>query len=129
MGVVASHVWISLGDPSGSSGTDFVILVGIMGFAVGASLAWYIPRNAVRQSYDPLRDARDNRVRSIKVLAAERFSDPQDAERWLQTAIPSLQNLSPVAAVAEARNYEEVLRLMNGMSPARPDGAGQRVAA
>lgn len=129
MGVVASHVWISLGDPSGSSGTDFVILVGIMGFAVGASLAWYIPRNAVRQSYDPLRDARDNRVRSIKVLAAERFSDPQDAERWLQTAIPSLQNLSPVAAVAEARNYEEILRLMNGMSPARPDGAGQRVAA
>lgn len=129
IGAAASDVWISLGDPNFSSGTDFVILVAIMGFAVGASLAWCIPRNAVRRNYDPLREAKEIRVHSIKVLAAERFSDPHDAEHWLQTAVPSLQNLSPIAAVAEARNYEEVLRLMNGMSPARPDGAGQRVAA
>lgn len=125
-GAAASDVWISLGDTIWPAGMDFVILVAMIGFAVGASLAWYIPRTAVRRNYDPLRAARENRVRQIMALATPRFSTPEDADRWLRTATPKLRNQSPITALSEARNYEEVLRLVNGIRLPAADGAEQR---
>jgi hypothetical protein len=124
MGITASNVWISLGDTTWPTGIDFVILVAIMGFAVGASLAWYIPKNAVRRNYDPLREVKENRVREITALAVERFSNPDKAEHWLQTETSSLQGASPMTALSEARNYEEVLRLINRIPAAQLNGTG-----
>jgi hypothetical protein len=124
MGVAASNVWISLGGATWPTGIDFVILVAIMGFAVGASLAWYIPTNAVRRSHDPCREVRENRVREIMALAVERFSNPVKAAHWLQAETPSLKGASPMTALAEARHYEEVMRLINRIPAAHSNVTG-----
>jgi hypothetical protein len=113
MGLAASEVWISSGSTTSSTGIDFLILVTIMGFAVGASLAWSIPRNAMRRSYDPCREAKENRIRDIVALAGERLGNTDEAQRWLRTETWSLEGKSPIAAVGEASNYEEVLRLIS----------------
>jgi hypothetical protein len=127
VGLVASDGWVSLGDTEWPTGLDFVILVGIMGFAIGASLAWYIPENAIRRQFDPLREARESRIRQVTALAVERLGTPDAAERWLATPTASLQGATPIAALAEAKNYEEVLRLVHAM-PIPAQGGGVRLA-
>jgi hypothetical protein len=123
VGLVASDVWVNLGGAAWPSGIDFVVLVGILGIAIGASLAWYIPENAIRRKIDPLSELRESRIREATALAAERLGTQEAAERWLNRPSASLQGASPIAALAEAGNYEEILRLINTMPPA-PGPAG-----
>ena len=126
VGLVAADAWVSLGPTTWPVGADYVILTGLMGFGVGGSLAWYIPENAIRRQFDPLREVRESRIHQVTALAVERLGTQDAAERWLATPTASLQGLSPLAALAEARNYEEVLRLINAL-PAAPAG-GVRLA-
>jgi hypothetical protein len=126
VGLIAADGWVSLGNTTWPTGIDYVILTGLMGFGAGGSLAWYIPQNAIRRQFDPLREVRDSRVRQVTALAVERLGTQEAAERWLQTPAASLQGASPLAALAEARNYEDVLRLVNAM-PAAP-AAGIKLA-
>ena len=83
-----------------------------MGAVVGASLAWYIPKNAAHRNYDPFEDILGQRQQAVRDLAYATFADEAEADRWLSTAIAALQNKSPIAALADARNFEEVLRLL-----------------
>src|SRR5262249_7275721 len=53
--------FIAVGGSSGAS-VDFIIMVVAFGAAIGASLAWYIPMAAAQQKYDPLAEARAQRV-------------------------------------------------------------------
>jgi uncharacterized protein (DUF2384 family) len=99
-----------------------------MGFGVGASLAWYIPENAIRRRFDPLRELKESRIRQVTALAVERLGTQEAAERWLATPTASLQGASPAAALTEARNYEEVLRLVNAMPVAGPQAGGIKLA-
>lgn len=114
MGFAASEVWIGLGNTPLSQGIDFVILVTVMGLVVGASLAWYIPENAAARSRDPVLEARDIRLREIRALALQQFGNPAQANVWLETSAPSLKGLSPIAALGEARNYEDIIRVLKG---------------
>jgi hypothetical protein len=122
VGLVAADGWVSLGDTAWPAGIDYVLLTGLMGFGVGGSLAWYIPENAIRRQFDPLREVRENRISQVTALAVERLGTQEAAERWLATPTASLQGASPIAALAEARNYEDVLRLVNAMPIAQAGG-------
>ncbi len=127
VGLVAADAWVSLGPTTWPTGIDYVILTGVMGFGVGASLAWYIPENAIRRRFDPLRELAESRIRQVTALAVERLGTQEAAERWLATPTASLQGASPAAALTEARNYEEVLRLVNAM-PIAPQAGGIKLA-
>lgn len=113
MGFAASDAWISLGNTNWPTGIDLVILVSLMGAAVGATLAWYIPKNAASRGYDPLFDAKESRAREIRALALQRFNDAVAAERWLTSKTASLQGQTPAGALKDARNYDDVLRLLS----------------
>jgi hypothetical protein len=117
-GFAASQIWIGLGGaqpPGAPSGLDFVLLVAAMGFVVGAALAWCVPRYALASANDPLTRAQTARVQQVRAIAAERMGSAA-AEGWLSTANPSLDDLSPLGALADVRNHEEVLRLLNQLS-------------
>jgi len=116
VGLVAADGWVSLGDVPWPAGVDYVILTGLMGLGAGGALAWYIPENAIRRQFDPLREARESRIRQVTAIAVERLGT-QEAGRWLETPTASLQGASPVAALAEARNYDDVLRLVSALPP------------
>ena len=48
-GLVATPVWLRLGDGNAVDDCDFVILVTLLGLVVGASLAWYLPKAAANR--------------------------------------------------------------------------------
>jgi hypothetical protein len=123
VGLIAADGWVSLGDTKWPTGIDFVILTGIMGLGIGGSLAWYIPENAIRRQFDPLREAKDSRIRQVTALAVERLGTPDAADRWLKTPTAALQGVAPIAALAEARNYDDVLRLIGALP-----GGGAKLA-
>src|SRR5436305_11851217 len=58
----------SLGDEN----FDVVCLIGVLGAAVGASLAWYIPPAAASAKRDPLCEARNERIEALTAAAQRR---------------------------------------------------------
>jgi hypothetical protein len=118
MGFVASDAWISMGSTKWPDGIDFVILVAIIGFVVGASLAWYISDNVAARAYDPLSEAHRSRERELRTLASAHFNDLTVAEKWLTTKAPAIGDKSPVIAIEAANNYDDVLRYLRHTPPA-----------
>jgi hypothetical protein len=93
---------------------DVVYLITALSMIAGASLAWYIPSAAAAGRYNPLADARSERIQALTAAARRRFEDPEAAERWLNQPHPALNNRSPQAAAADAEAYEHVLSLLQG---------------
>ena len=52
-GLVAALVWLTLGGGNVVHNCDFILLVMLLGFVVGASLAWYLPIAATHRRAQP----------------------------------------------------------------------------
>ena len=98
----------------GDESFDVVCLIGAVSATVGVSLAWYIPSAAASSRYDPLAEARKERIQTLTVAARRRFEDPEAADRWLTQPHPALGNRSPHAAVSDVEAYEHALSLLQG---------------
>jgi hypothetical protein len=109
--LVAAPVWLALGRGTNDA-LDFIVLSAAIGACVGAALAWYIPKAAVRRQATPLNIVRRDRVATLAAAAHERFKDQDLAEQWLRQPSQALGNVSPIAAAADIDQYDNVIGLL-----------------
>ena len=65
-GLVAAPVWLELGGSSVAGNYDFVILVTLLGFVVGASLAWYLPQAAANRRQQPRAEIQETQIATLR---------------------------------------------------------------
>lgn len=113
-GVIAACAsWdIALGSASGA--VDKIILQTAISTAIGFLLAWYIPQAAACAKYDPLAEAREERIGVLEAAARDRFGNPEIAANWLDTQHPALDHKSPRAAAVDLEDFEHALGLLRG---------------
>jgi uncharacterized protein (DUF2384 family) len=90
---------------------DQIVLITVIGAAIGASFAWYIPAAASTKS-DPLAEAREERLRMLTAAARNRFKSPGEAEQWIARPHAALGNKPPQAAANDVEGYEQALGLL-----------------
>jgi antitoxin Xre/MbcA/ParS-like protein len=111
--VAATVAWeVILGDAS--LAIDKILLTAVINAAVGFVLAWYIPQAAAATRYDPLIEAREERIRMLEAATRTRFADPSAATAWLARPHAALDNRSPKAAAAEVEGFEQAMSLLQG---------------
>jgi uncharacterized protein (DUF2384 family) len=96
---------------------DQIVLYAVTSAMAGAALAWYVPDAAAAARYDPLAEAREERVRMLEAAAFERLKDRAEATKWLGRPHPALGDKSPKAAAAEVEGYEHAIGLLQGPKP------------
>ena len=97
----------------GAENIDYVLLVTALGAAVGGSLGWYVPKAVSECRYDPLDEAKKERVLSLEAMAAEQFDSFDKAQAWLSTPLALLQNMAPTAAAATIEGYQDAVALLH----------------
>jgi len=117
VGFVAAGAWLSLGDQPWGDNIDYVLLITALGMVIGASLGWYIPEAVSQSRYDPLDDAKKERILSLEALAAEKFDSFDQAQKWLVTPLALLKDMAPSAAAATIEGYQEAVTLLHRGSP------------
>jgi uncharacterized protein (DUF2384 family) len=85
----------------------------VISAAVGFVLAWYIPEAAAAAKYDPLVEAREERMRMLETAARERFGNPAAATDWLKTRHSALGYKSPKDSVADVEGFEHAISLLH----------------
>jgi hypothetical protein len=93
---------------------DQILLTAAISATVGASLAWYIPDAAASTKYDPLTEARDERIRMLEAAALNHFDTPAAASEWLERPHRALGNKSPKAAAVDIEGFEHAIGLLQG---------------
>jgi hypothetical protein len=111
-GFTAASAWHTYVGTTPDAAYDAILLITLMGAAVGASLAWYIPAASASNRQDPLDETRAERVAALRASALGSFKDAAAAERWMQKPNPILGNQTPQAAAAEIAGYEKALSLL-----------------
>jgi hypothetical protein len=103
---------ILLGD--GNLPLDQIVLTGLIGAAAGASLGWSIPRAAAEAKYNPLTEAKEERLRTLEAAAHERFRDTAEAGAWLEQPNGALGNRSPKTAASDVEGFVHAMGLLQG---------------
>ena len=116
--VVAAPVWLAVGRGTGDV-LDFIVLNGVIGAMIGATLAWYIPKGAEQRLTTPVVIARRDRLAAISAAARERFGDDELAREWLTRPSEDLGDRAPIEAAADIENYDDVIGLLQRPSQAR----------
>jgi hypothetical protein len=93
---------------------DQIFLTAATSATAGASLAWYIPQAAAAAKYDPLAEAKEERIAMLEAAARKRFHDPSAATDWLDRPHPALGNTPPKAAAADVEGFEHAIGLLQG---------------
>jgi hypothetical protein len=93
---------------------DHIVLTAMISATAGAALAWYVPQAAAAAKYDPLVEAREERIAMLEAAARKRFGDPAAATEWLDRPHPALKNMTPKAAVADVEEFEHAIGLLQG---------------
>jgi hypothetical protein len=93
---------------------DQIILTAVMFAAGGAALAWYIPEAAAAARFDPLKEAKEERIALLEAAAGRRFDEPAEATAWLDRPNPALGNKPPKAAASEVEGFEHAISLLQG---------------
>jgi hypothetical protein len=91
---------------------DYVMFYVALGLVIGSSLAWYIPRAAATNRYDPMADVLAARIASLKSAALERYGTEEAAQQWVDQPNPALNDLSPKGVVADIAMYEKAVTLL-----------------
>jgi uncharacterized protein (DUF2384 family) len=112
-GFIAASVSFELILGAASKATDRIILTAAINAAVGFVLAWYIPK-AAEAKFDPLAEARNERVRMLEAKALARFGNSAAATDWLEKPNLALGNKSPRAAAADVDGFEHAISLLQG---------------
>jgi hypothetical protein len=93
---------------------DHIVLTAVVSTTVGFSLAWYIPLAAAAAKYDPLAEAKEERIAMLEAAARKRFDGPAAATAWLEQSHPALGNKPPKAAAAEVEGFVHAIGLLQG---------------
>jgi hypothetical protein len=117
-GFFVACVWVARRPDASETVYDYVIFFTLLGSAIGASLAWYIPEAAASAKYDPLADALEARVQVLKAEATRSFGNTEAAERWMNQPNAGLDNQSPRAASTDIASFEKAVALLNNRAPA-----------
>jgi uncharacterized protein (DUF2384 family) len=112
-GLIASAVSFELIFGSPGIAIDRIVLNTLCNAAVGFVLAWYVPE-AAAERFDPLADAREERVRTLLTEAQAKFGSDDVARAWLDSPKPALGNRSPRAAAADLEGFEQAAALLQG---------------
>jgi hypothetical protein len=97
-----------------SAAIDRIILATVINASVGFVLAWYIPEAAAATLYDPLADARGERLSTLQSAARARLGNA-DSVIWLDKPHPALGNRSPrIAATTDVDGFERAIGLLEG---------------
>ncbi len=110
-GLMATPAWLALDDDAAGN-TDFIVLVTLFGAVVGASLAWYLPKAAASHRYEPLAEAKEQRIAMLRAAALDRFGNKESAKRWLEQRNSDLDNRPPEDAAADIELFPKVLGLL-----------------
>jgi uncharacterized protein (DUF2384 family) len=112
-GFIAASVSFELILGAASKATDRIILTAAINAAVGFVLAWYIPK-AAEAKFDPLAEARNERVRMLEAKALARFGNSAAATDWLEKPNLALGNKSPRTAADDVDGFEHAISLLQG---------------
>jgi Protein of unknown function (DUF2384) len=113
-GLIAASESFELILGSANMATDKIILTTVISAAVGFTLAWYIPEAAAAAKYDPLAEAKEERMRTLEAAARGRFGSSAAAADWLETRHPALGDKSPKAAAADVEGFGHAISLLQG---------------
>jgi len=93
---------------------DKVVLTAVVSAGIGLWLACYIPRAAAEARYDPLAEARDDRVRTLQAAAMEHFGDTAASTAWLEKPNVVLEGKAPKVAAEQLDGFERAIALLHG---------------
>jgi uncharacterized protein (DUF2384 family) len=110
-GLIASVVSFELILGAASAAIDRIVLTTVINAMVGFALAWYVPKAAAAK-FDPLANARDERVRTLEAKALTRFGNSAETIDWLERPNLALGNKSPRVAAAEVEGFEQAIGLL-----------------
>jgi len=113
LGFVASVAWTGMMLGDASMAIDHILLKTLIAATAGALLGWYVPMAAAASQYDPLAEARDERIRTLEAAALKRFGSPTATTAWLDAPHPVLAGKSPrAAAAADVEGFEHAVCLL-----------------
>ncbi|MGB9369041.1 MAG: hypothetical protein WCE79_23810 [Xanthobacteraceae bacterium] len=116
-GLAACCAWLTLVGERPLHNYDLVLMVTLFGAVIGGSLAWYIPEAVPDRKFDPLADAREQRIRALESAAIVRFQDPALAKIWLDQSDVRLGNQTPRQAAGRVETYEDAVGLLYERKP------------
>ena len=111
-GLTASTASLSIYGASLEHAYDFVLLNTVVAAIIGTSLAWYLPEAASSNRYNPLADAKEERIKSLEGAASKHFGDVPRANDWLDKPNLALRNQTPRAAAGDIEMYENAISLL-----------------
>lgn len=91
---------------------DVVMFYVALGLVIGSSLAWYIPRAAATNRYDPMADVLQARIASLKSAALERYGTEEAAQQWVEQPNPALNDRPPKGVVGDITLFEKAVTLL-----------------
>ena len=103
---------------------DLLLLYVVVGFVIGASLAWYVPKAADLSMHDPLTEEANFRLNVLKSEAAKLFGHDDLADQWIDEPITSLGNMSPRQGSMDIAQFEKSLAILRAQMPATQSAAG-----
>jgi hypothetical protein len=115
VGFVANVAWTGMILGDASLGIDVIVLKALGAATIGGLLGWYVPMAAASNQYDPLAEARDERIRTLEAAALTRLGTPAATTAWLDHPHPVLANKTPrAAAAADVEGFEHAVCLLQG---------------
>lgn len=116
-GLTAASASVELATHTPTQALDQILLMTIIGATIGASLAWYLPQAAAAAKYDPLLEAKEQRIRILEATALKNFGTPIEAQQWIEQPLPTLSGKSPRIAAADVETYEHAISLAQNPDP------------
>jgi hypothetical protein len=91
---------------------DQIALTAVTSAIVGLLLAWYVPQAAAAAKYDPLAEAKEERVATLEAAAVKHFGNIAAARDWLDRQHPVLDGKSPRSAADDLEGFEHASSLL-----------------